>query len=72
MGYLRIRGRVANARDRRKYEDAEFLAGTDSIYAMIPESTLKKLGIESTGLRRFRVASGEIRGYSVGEAFIEI
>ena len=72
MDYVRVRGRGANARDRSKYEDVEFLANTGSIYTMIPESTLKKLEIERTGLRRFRVASGEIREYSVGEAFIEI
>jgi len=72
MDYVRVRGRVANARDRSKYEDVEFVADTGSIYTMIPEPTLRKLMIERTGLRRFRVASGEIREYPIGEAFIEI
>jgi len=72
MGYVRVEGRVANTKDRSKSEVVEFLADTGSIYTMIPESTLKKLDIEKTGARRFKIASGEIREYPVGEAYIEI
>lgn len=72
MGYVRVKGRVANAKDRSKSENVEFLADTWSIYTMISEPTLKKLNIEKTGVRRFKVASGEIREYPVGEAYIEI
>lgn len=72
MGYVRVKGRVANARDRSKSENVEFLAETGSIYTMIPESTLRKLDVEKTGVRRFKIASGEVREYPVGEAYVEI
>jgi len=72
MGYVRVKGRVANSMDRSKCENVEFLADTGSIYTMIPESILKKLEIKRTGIRRFKVASGETREYPIGEAFIEI
>jgi len=72
MGYVRVKGLVANAKDHSRSEDIEFLADTGSIYTMIPESTLKRLDIEKTGARRFKLASGEVREYPVGEAYIEI
>ncbi len=72
MGQVRVKGRVSNPGDRSKCENFEFLADTGSIYTMIPERTLNKLESQKLGLRRFKIASGEIREYPVGEAFIEI
>jgi len=72
MGYVRVTGRIANATNRSKSENVEFLADTGSIYTMIPESTLKRLDVEKTGVRRFKIASGETKEYPAGEAYIEI
>jgi aspartyl protease family protein len=72
MGHVRIKGVVANTRDRSRSESIEFLADTGSIYTMIPGSVLKRLGVEKTGVRRFKIASGDVREYPVGEAYIEI
>lgn len=70
--YVRVRGRVANPRERSRSETVEFLADAGSIYTMIPESILNRLGIQKTAVRRFKIASGEIKEYPVGEAYVEI
>jgi predicted aspartyl protease len=72
MGYVKIKGFVANPYNRDRRVELEFLADTGSMYTSLPKGLLKQLDIEPTGKRTFLVASGERREYSVGEAYIEI
>lgn len=63
---------VANPLDKDRRRDVELLADTGAIYTMLPGSVLRSLGIEKTGRRRFKLASGEVKEYPTGEAYIEI
>jgi len=72
MGYVRVKGVVANPLKREIRVEVEFIADTGAIYTVIPRTIAEKLGLEIIGRRRFRVASGDIVEYSVAEAYIVI
>lgn len=72
MGYVKVKGIVANPFNRDKRVELEFLVDTGSMYTSLPESLLKRLDIIPSGKRSFLIASGERREYSVGEAYVEI
>ena len=72
MGYVRVRGIVANPVKRSLRVEVEFVADTGAIYTVIPRSIAEKLGLEETGRRKFKLASGEVVEYPVSEAYIII
>jgi aspartyl protease family protein len=72
VGYVKVKGFVANPFDRDKCLELEFLADTGAMYTSLPESTLKKLEIVPMGKRSFLIASGERKEFPVGEAYIEV
>ncbi len=72
MGYIRIRGIIANPLSRNLKDELEFIADTGAIYTVIPKSIADKLQLEETDKRRFKTASGEIVEYPVSEAYITI
>jgi len=72
VGYVKVKGFVANPFKRGKRLEMEFLADTGSMYTSLPESLLKQLEIFPTGKRSFLLASGERKEFPVGEAYIEV
>jgi len=70
MGYVRVKGVIANPLRRNVRVEVEFVVDTGAIYTMVPKSIAEKLGLEIVGKRRFRIASGEIVEYPVSEAYI--
>lgn len=44
----------------------------DATFLDVVDNCLRQVFGEKTGVRRFKVATGEIREYPVGEAYIEI
>jgi len=72
MGYVRVRGAVANPLKREVRVELEFIADTGAIYTVIPGSIAEKLGLEITSKRRFKLASGDVVEYPVAEAYIEV
>jgi len=72
VGYVKVKGFVANPFDRDKRLELEFLVDTGAMYTSLPESMLKRLEIIPTGKRRFLIASGERKEFPVGEAYIEV
>jgi len=72
MGYVRVKGVVANPLKREIRVEVEFIADTGAIYTVIPRTIAEKLGLEIMGRRRFRVASGDIVEYPIAEAYIVI
>jgi len=72
MGYVKVKGIVANPFNRAKRLELEFLADTGSMYTSLPERLLKQLDIVPTGKRIFLIASGERKEFPIGEAYIEI
>jgi len=72
VGYVRVKGVVANPLRRDVRVEVEFIADTGAIYTVIPRSIAEKLGLEITDRRRFRVASGDVVEYPVAEAYISV
>ena len=72
MGYVRIRGVIANPLDRELKQELEFIVDTGAIYTVIPRDIAKELRLEEVDRRRFKIASGEVVEYPVSEAYIII
>jgi len=72
VGYVKVKGFVANPLKKDKRIELEFLVDTGSLYTSLPESLLKQLEIVPVGKRSFLIASGERKEFAVGEAYIEI
>jgi len=72
MGYVRVRGIVANALNRRLKSELEFIVDTGAIYTVIPRNVAEKLRLKEVDRRRFKTASGEVVEYPVSEAYITI
>jgi len=72
MGYVRVRGIIANTLNRNLKDELEFIADTGAIYTVIPKSIANKLQLKEMDKRRFKTASGEIVEYPVSEAYITI
>ncbi|MDI6805840.1 MAG: retroviral-like aspartic protease family protein [Candidatus Bathyarchaeia archaeon] len=72
VGYVRVRGIVANPFDHSLKVDLEFIVDTGAIYTVIPKSVAERLRLKETGRRRFKIANGDIVEYPVSEAYIII
>ncbi|MDI6905368.1 MAG: retroviral-like aspartic protease family protein [Candidatus Bathyarchaeia archaeon] len=72
MGYVRVRGTIANPLNRNLKDELEFIADAGAIYTVIPKNIADKLQLEETDKRKFKIASGEIVEYPVSEAYITI
>jgi len=72
VGYVRVKGVVANPLRRDVRVEVEFIADTEAIYTVIPRSIAERLGLEITDKRRFRVTSGDVVEYPVAETYISV
>jgi len=72
VGYVRVKGVVANPLRRDIKVEVEFIADTGAIYTVIPRSIAEKLGLETVDKRKSKVASGDIVEYPAAEAYIAV
>ncbi len=72
MGYVKVRGVVANPLKPRLKAEVEFIADTGAIYSVLPISLAEKLGLKVMEKRRFRIASGDVVEFPVSEAYIMV
>jgi len=72
VGYVRVRGTVANPSDRSLRVDLEFIVDTGAIYTVIPKSVAEGLRLKETGRRKFKIANGDVVEYPVSEAYIVV
>jgi clan AA aspartic protease len=72
MGYVRVRGFVANPLNRDLKTELEFIVDTGAIYTVIPKSVAERLGLRELGRRRFKTADGSVVEFPVSEAYITI
>jgi clan AA aspartic protease len=72
VGYVRVRGTVANPSDRSLKTELEFIVDTGAIYTVIPKSVADMLKLKETGRRRFKIANGDVVEYPISEAYIII
>ncbi|MGC8895389.1 MAG: clan AA aspartic protease [Candidatus Bathyarchaeia archaeon] len=72
MGYVRVRGTVANPSDRSLRAELEFVVDTGAIYTVIPKSVAERLKLKEMGRRKFKIANGDVVEYPISEAYIII
>ncbi len=72
MGYVRVKGVIANPLKRDLRVKVDFAADTGAIYTMIPKHIADKLDLQVTGKRKFRTASREVVEYPISEAYIVV
>jgi clan AA aspartic protease len=72
VGYVRVRGTVANPSDHSLRTELEFIVDTGAIYTVIPKSVAERLRLKETGRRKFKIANGDVVEYPVSEAYIII
>ena len=71
MGYVVIKAKICNV-ERTKCKNIELIADTGAIYTAIPEDILFDIGVQPKGKKKFKIASGEVKEFNIGEAYIEI
>ncbi len=71
MGYVIVKAKICNV-NRTKCREIELIADTGAIYTAIPKDILLDLGVRPKGKRKFKIASGEVKEFEIGEAYIEI
>jgi len=69
MGYVRVRGTIANSLDHDLKLELEFLVDTGAIYTVIPKSVAEKLRLKESGKRKFKTGGGVVE-LPVSEAFL--
>jgi predicted aspartyl protease len=72
VGYVSVRGTVANPSKRGLRTELEFIVDIGAIYTVIPESVAEGLRLKETGRRKFKMASGDVVEYPVSEAYVII
>jgi clan AA aspartic protease len=72
VGYVRVRGTVANPSDHSLRVELEFIVDTGAIYTVIPKSVADRLRLKEIGKRKFKIANGDVVEYPVSEAYIII
>jgi aspartyl protease family protein len=71
MGYVRVRGSVANSVDHSLKVELEFIVDTGAIYTVIPKSVAEKIKLKETRKRKFKTGGGLIE-LPVSEAYLTI
>ena len=69
LTYVKVTLRAAN-QSANAYV-ADFLVDSGAIDSMVPASELRRIGLESIGLRRYELADGTIQEYAFGLAQVE-
>jgi clan AA aspartic protease len=72
LGYVRVKASIANPTDSTRRIELECLVDTGAIYTMLPKDLLRKIGVGTSGSRRFKLANGKVEEYEVGEARVEV
>ena len=72
MGYVRVRGFIANPLDRDLKAELEFIVDTGAIYTVIPKSIAERLKLKELGRRKFKTVNGSVVEFPVSEAYITI
>ena len=71
MAITFVKVRVANMANPRRSRRYDFLVDSGAVYTVVPETELKKLGVEPTSEEEFTLANGETFKKSVGNALFE-
>lgn len=71
MGVIFVKLKIINLANPKKFVYQEFLVDSGAIYSVVPEKTLKKIGIKSHSKMEFTLADGSKVKREVGDALFE-
>lgn len=71
MGITFLKVKVVNPEHPKHTRSYEFLVDSGVVYSVLPEESLKSLGIKPTSFEEFTLANGEIFKKPVGNTYFE-
>ena len=72
MGMFKVKVKVSNPADPKKFFEEDFWVDTGAMYTFIPEIRMKEIGIEPTSSREVILADGRRDRKLLGEALVTI
>src|SRR5881396_3181839 len=72
MGLTHVRARISNPARPRSFATPRFLVDSGAIYSVVPEATLRRLGIKPHSSRTFILADGTEIRRRMGDATFRI
>jgi len=72
MGMFKVKAKVANPADPKKFFEEDFWVDTGAFHSLIPEDRLLGIGIEPLNTREFTLADGRRDRRLEGEALFTI
>jgi clan AA aspartic protease len=72
MGYVRVRGTIANPLNHDLKTELEFIVDTGAIYTVIPKSVAEKLKLKELSRRKFKMADANVVELPISEAYLTI
>lgn len=69
---FKVKAKVANPADPKRFFDEDFWVDTGSLYTFIPEDRLQGIGIQPSRTRAFTLADGRHDRRLLGEALITL
>jgi len=72
MGLTTLKVRLSNPRNRRLAVEEELLVDSGAIYAVVPASVLRRIGVRPRGEETFTLIDGTHVTREVGTVFFEI
>ena len=72
MGLTTLKVRLSNPRNRRLAVEEELLVDSGAIYAVVPASVLRRIGVRPRGEETFTLIDGAHVTREVGTVFFEI
>jgi predicted aspartyl protease len=72
MALTYVKVRVSNPSAPRRRIDQELLVDSGALYAVVPATVLKRLGVRPHGTETFPLADGSHPKRKIGSAFFEI
>ena len=72
MGMFKVKARVANPADQKRYFEEDFWVDTGALHSFVPENRLEEIGIKPLHTRELILADGQRERRLLGEASITV
>jgi predicted aspartyl protease len=72
VGFVRVKAKVWNVEKPESAREVLFLAGTGTVYTVLPRSLLEEMGVKSVGRRNFKLADNRVVERDAGIVGIEV
>lgn len=72
MGMFKVKARVANPADPKRFFEEDFWVDTGAIHSIVPEDRLEAIGVKPLRTREFTLADGQRARRHEGEALFTL